>query len=335
VFYNNNRKANFLFLIPKKIFVQNLMFQKAIILSMITLGSSISKSQTTTSPVRDSSLIAFAADTQAPMWVETIWMKSHKNRTATKMMFSDVLHSNPSSFFILGDVVNLGYSNVQWKPMDKYLHNLRQNNVKVNAILGNHEVMGRAKKGQQKFQARFPEHVRTGYVEVVDSVAIILLNSNFNTLTESENKKQVSWYKTTLEKLDGDPSVQYIISSCHHSPFTNSKVVGPSTAVQEKFVQPFLQSKKAKLFLSGHCHAFEHYKVQGKDFLVIGGGGGLHQPLKTGGAQIDLASSYKPMFHYLTIRRKDEGLQVTSLKLKDDFSGFEEGLSFRIDGALK
>jgi hypothetical protein len=52
------------------------------------------------------------------------------------------------------------------------------------------------------------------------------------------------------------------------------------------------------LFLSGHCHGFEHYKIGGKDFMVIGGGGGLHQPLKQGeGCLPDLASDYKPLFH--------------------------------------
>ena len=296
---------------------------------MSTMSSFVSKSQPTASK-RDTAIIAFTSDTQAPMWVETLWLKANKNRTATKMVFDDVLNSSSSSLFILGDVVNLGYSNRQWKPMDKYIHNLREKGVKVDAILGNHEVMGRSKKGEEKFQLRFPDHVRTGYVQIVDSVAIVMLNSNFNKLTEAENSKQISWYKNTLEKLDADSSVQYIITGCHHSPFTNSKIVGPCTAVQEKFVPPFLQSKKSRLFLSGHCHGFEHYQVQGKDFLVIGGGGGLHQPLRKTGDHEDMAEAYKPMFHYLTVHRKADGLEVTSLQLKKDFSGFEEGLKLKI-----
>lgn len=306
------------------------MNQKAIILCMLTLSSYLSNSQASDNQ-RDPSVLAFASDTQAPMWVETLWLKAHKNRTATRMVFDDILNKNPSSLFLLGDVVNLGYSNRQWKPMDRYIQSLRDKNVKVNALLGNHEVMGRAKKGQQKFQLRFPNHVATGYVEIVDSVAVVMLNSNFNKLSVVENEKQLAWYKKTLNELDADSSVHYIITGCHHSPFTNSKIVGPSTAVQDKFVPPFLQSKKSKLFLSGHCHGFEHYKVEGKDFLVIGGGGGLHQPLKKSDEKnSDLAEAYKPLFHYLTVRRSDEGLQVNSLRLKPDFTGFEQGLSFEI-----
>jgi len=179
---------------------------------------------------------------------------------------------------------------------------------------------------------RFPDHVRTGYVEIIDSVAVVMLNSNFNKLTEAENARQIDWYKNTLQKLDADPSVQYIITGCHHSPFTNSKIVGPSTAVQEKFVPPFLHSKKSRLFLSGHCHGFEHYQVEGKDFFVIGGGGGLHQPLGKSIDHEDLAEGYKPMFHYLTVHRKADGLEVTSMGLKKDFSGFDEGLKVEIKG---
>jgi hypothetical protein len=320
------------------------MPQKLIVLSMFSLSSIFAKSQPLApkpearveqAPVASvaggSSVLAFASDTQAPMWVETIVLKANKNRTATKMVFNNILDAKPASLFLLGDVVNLGYSNRQWKPMDKYLDELRSNHISVNAILGNHEVMGRPKKGQEKFQERFPNHEKTGYVEVVDSVAVVLLNSNFNSLTLQENEKQVDWYKKTLNSLDEDSSIKFIITACHHSPFTNSKVVGQCTPVQQKFVPFYLASKKSRLFLSGHCHGFEHYQVKGKDFFVIGGGGGLHQPLRTGqGCLPDLAEDYKPQFHYLTVKRNEDELEVTSFELKNDFTGFEEGRKFRI-----
>jgi hypothetical protein len=174
--------------------------------------------------------------------------------------------------------------------------------------------------------------VRTGYVQVKDSVAIILLNSNFKKLSIGEDEQQTAWYKTTLESLDKDSSIQFIITACHHSPYTNSKIVGSSKDVQQRFVPEFLASKKSRLFLSGHCHGFEHYKMQGKDFMVIGGGGGLHQPLNQGeGCLPDLAADYKPLFHYLTVKRLAGQLQITSFQLKNDFSAFEKGLLITIN----
>src|SRR5437764_9908061 len=75
--------------------------------------------------------MVFAADTQAPMFVETLVLKPDHNRAATKMLFHDIGAQNPQHVFLLGDVVNLGYSSHQWKPMDKYLESLRDKNIKV------------------------------------------------------------------------------------------------------------------------------------------------------------------------------------------------------------
>jgi hypothetical protein len=202
--------------------------------------------------------------------------------------------------------------------------------------MGNHEVMGQAKKGQRKFQERFPNHVNTGYLTTVDSIAVVLLNSNFGTLTPAEEVKQVEWYKQTLKQLDADSSVQFIITGCHHSPYTNSKIVGSSIAVRQKFVAPFLKSPKSRLFLSGHSHNFEQFKVDGKDFLVIGGGGGLHQPLKKGDGIIpSLNAGYNPLFHYLSVRRNETGLQLTSHQLNPDFNSCSEGMVINIPGPGK
>lgn len=301
-------------------------------LSMISFKSQTALIQ---EPVYINTEIAFASDTQAPLWIEKILSKTNNNQTATKMIFTDIVERHPIALFLLGDVVSLGSSNRAWRNMDTYLVNCRNKCISVYSALGNHEVMGTGKmgrKGQKKFQLHFPEHSHTGFAEIIDSVAVILLNSNFSTLTKTEDEAQVDWYKDILKKFGRDPSVQYIITGCHHSPYSNSKTVGSSKAVQQKFVTPFMRSKKGSLFLSGHSHAFEHFKKDGKDFLVIGGGGGLHQPLNAGsGGLTDLSPEYKPMFHYLTARRENNHLLITSYKLKDDFTGFTPGLIMNIN----
>jgi hypothetical protein len=307
-----------------------MILKTAVLFLLVFVAASSLKAQPVNA-VNDSTEIAFASDTQAPMWVEKLWLKANNNRTATKMLFSDLARRRPGALFLLGDVVNLGYSNAQWRPMDRYLNNLREKGVAVHAILGNHEVMGRAVAGERKFQERFPDHVRTGYVQVVDSVAVVLLNSNFKSLTEEEDKTQLEWYTNTLKSLDEDPAVQYIVVGCHHSPYTNSKIVGVSHPVQQRFVPAFLQTAKCRLFLSGHSHNYEHFHISGKDFMVIGGGGGIHQPLRTNTeAMNDEAQDYKPAFHYLTIKREKDHLVVTSHELTGDFSVFNDGRSVAI-----
>lgn len=274
----------------------------------------------------------FISDTQQPMWIEKIRLPENRNTLATSMIFHNILQAKPSTLYMLGDVVALGFSNGKWRKVDAFLDSCKMDGTKVYGLLGNHDVMGRRKKGERNFQKRFPIHVRTGYVTATDSVAVILLNSNFTKLKETDRRTQLNWYQNTLDSLDLDHSIKAIIVTCHHAPYTNSTVVAPSVDVQQYFVLPFIKSRKAKLFITGHSHALEHFNVNGKDFLVIGGGGGLHQPLKpkTNGPH-DLAADYKPMFHYISIKRLFNVLTVTSVFVKTDFSGLKAGYGFNID----
>ncbi len=276
----------------------------------------------------------FVSDTQQPMFVEKLWLKPNHNKEATAGIFASILQQKPESLYMLGDVVGLGASNRKWKKVDAFLNACRGEGTNVCAVLGNHEVMGMKKKGEANFQKRFPMNVRTGYVSVTDSVAVVLLNSNFNKISAEENQLQRDWYHNTMLQLDAADSIKAIIVCCHHAPFTNSKVVKCSGKVQEYFVQDFIQSKKAQLFITGHAHAFEHFKMQGKDFLVIGGGGGLHQPLNENDKALpDLAKEYKPAFHYLSVKREADKLFITSHPINHDFTGFDLGYHFNTGAA--
>ena len=276
-------------------------------------------------------VMAFVSDTQAPMFVEKLWLRAFKNRLATRLLFEDIRDKKPRQLFLLGDIVNLGYSSRQWKPIDGYLKNIQEAGIGMHAIMGNHEVMGQPKKGEAMFQQRFPGHSRTGYSIVDNGMAVVLLNSNFGQLSAAEEKKQVAWLQRSLEEFDADPSIQFVITCCHHSPFTNSRIVKSSVEVQRKFLPHFFAAKKTQLVLSGHCHAFEHFLVENKDFMVIGGGGGLRQPLRSGiGSLSDLAEEYKPMFHYVLLYPAGDHLKLSSWHINKEFTAFEPGLQFDV-----
>lgn len=275
-------------------------------------------------------ILAFTSDTQQPMTIEKIFLKSDHNEKATKMIFEDVTALKPAGMFILGDVVSVGYKNRKWKSVDKYIAELKKDSIPVYATLGNHEVMFIASKGIKQFRSRFPMFKPEGYMVVIDSVAVVLLNSNFDKMKTAEIKAQDTWYTETLNKLDADPAIRAVIVGCHHSPYTNSTIVKPSLQVQLKFVKQFIASKKATLFLSGHSHNFERFKVQDKDFLVIGGGGGLHQPLNSTFVTPDIEPNYKPSFHYLQVAREGSKLNILSRQLKTDFTSFTDGITFKV-----
>lgn len=275
--------------------------------------------------------IDFISDTQQPLAVEKIRLRPNHNIKATSLLLADVLKQRPRAIYLLGDVVAIGSSNRKWRAMDLFIDSCRKTNITVNGLLGNHDLLWSRRKGELNFQQRFPDNVDIGYVSIIDSMAIVLLNSNFKKLTAVEIDKQEQWYTATLNNLDSTPSIKVIIVSCHHAPYSNSLIVHSSADVQRYFVPAFMRTAKCQLFITGHAHAFEHFKQAGKNFLVIGGGGGLHHPLDTSAKRIpDIAFGYKPMFHYLSIQRKGEKLLVTSRFLKPDFSGVERGYLFEL-----
>lgn len=275
--------------------------------------------------------ILFLSDTQAPMWVEKLVLRTHQNTKATQAIFAEILRIKPAVLYWLGDIVSLGYRNNKWRIIDQFLLKCTEVRTAVYAIMGNHDVMGRPRKGARNFQQRFPEHSPTGYVKTTDDIAVVMLNSNFSILSAADLVKQQTWYQQMLIDLDADPEIKVVIVTCHHAPYSNSKLVGSSKLVQQRFVPPYVKSQKARLFITGHSHAFERYEFDGKTFLIIGGGGGLRQPLNTSPSRLpDLALDYKPMFHYLAVHREGEGLSLTSYCLKKDFSGFSEGYHFEI-----
>ena len=273
--------------------------------------------------------IDFVSDTQQPMGIEKIYLKPTQNTRATAMIFDAILHDKPAALFMLGDIVALGYKNRKWHEVDQFLDSARKHGTGAYALLGNHDVMIRDRKGESNFHKRFPEHIRTGYVQLVDSLAIVLLNSNFSKLSAVETALQSEWYLKTLDLLNKDPAIKAIIVTCHHPVFTNSNLVKPSEGVRLQFLPAFFATAKCRLFITGHAHAFEHFHYKDKDFLVIGGGGGLHQPLtKKANMPDDIAAAYKPLFHYLQLKRYGELIQLVSFRLTDDFSGFKAGYQF-------
>lgn len=279
----------------------------------------------------DPAVLLFASDTQKPMHVEELYIRPDRNELATHALFTDMLDQRASDLFLLGDIVNLGYKQKRWTFIDSALALARERGFNVYAVLGNHELMGLAAKGARRFQQRFPEHIPTGYTVRKDSIAVILVNSNFNKLSAAERERQDAWYANALAAADNAPDVRAVIVCCHHSPYSDSKLVGSSPMVQQHFVAPFLKARKTAAFISGHAHLFQHFQVGKKDFFVIGGGGGLHHPLrKSPGPEVCLEPDYSPLYHYLTVQLCGDALQVVSRAINDDFTGFRDGCDFRI-----
>lgn len=271
--------------------------------------------------------ILFVSDTQQPLWVETFRLRDTGNEQATRLIYSAIASDTAAAMlFHLGDITTIGMFDAYWKPFDDFQSRLR---IPIHPVLGNHDYFFNARLALSHFQKRFPGFTSTTwYTTVVNHVAVIALNSNESQLTAEEKVVQRRWYHEQLWNLNADSSISAVIVVCHHSPFTNSTIVPPNTFVQHEFVTPFMMYDKCKIFISGHAHAYEHFQKDGKEFLVIGGGGGLLHPLLTGGEERfhDLFSQTMTprFFHYGECEIRKDSLRFVVKKLRDDHLGFDD-----------
>jgi hypothetical protein len=279
--------------------------------------------------------VGFISDTQSPLWFEAIPLKADDNEEATQILLGTIARdTSMTAVFHLGDMVALGSFRSYWEQFDANTFSLRVSGIPIFPVFGNHEYMPFAADGRMEVLLRFPQLDSSRYMRRVGEMAVLLLNSNYSQLGDSGTARQKQWYLQELERLDADSTVALTVVSLHHSPFTNSKVVNPSEEVQRDIVPGFLQSEKGRLFISGHAHAFEHFRREGKDFLVIGGGGGLLQPLRRGAEEKypDLypQKSERSFFHYLRCAVRGDSLVAQMLRLSDDRAGLDTAYTISI-----
>lgn len=263
----------------------------------------------------EGSSISVISDTQSPLWFEQLWIRSDDNEEATQaLMQSIAADTSCTALFHLGDITGLGSFPSFWSNFDEKSAPIRQQQIPIYPAFGNHEYLPFAETGIENFVQRFPFASPSWYLKRIGSIAFILLNSNFSRLSDDELAHQQQWYTQTLRSLDADSTVLFTIVGCHHSPYTNSTIIDPSDDVRRWFVPPFKRSRKGILFLSGHSHASEYFRFDRKNYLVLGGGGGLLHPLLLGENERwhdeFRHESDRSFFHYVTIDQTKERLSV-------------------------
>jgi hypothetical protein len=219
-----------------------------------------------------SSSFIIAGDLQLQSPILEFWREN--NRDAVGAICDKIASLHPGFLLVLGDLTFDGASEKLWRTFDAYAKRIRDSTIRIYPMLGNHEYFSNKRKMYYQYALRFP-HIndQLWYVIKWHDVAIIALNSNFSKLSKKERRLQDEWYGKALHLLDSDKSVASIIVACHHPPYTNSTLVSDDQTVQEHFALPFKQSPKSVLFITGHCHSYEHFVIDRKNFIVSGGGG--------------------------------------------------------------
>lgn len=259
-------------------------------------------------------------DTQATSHWE-FWRE--RNDWQRKRIIDEIARREPAFVVHLGDLTTRGSSDKHWREHDEFRMTFREKRIPYFPILGNHEFYGNDKKALDSYFGRFAYlERRRWYSFVWKNVGLILLDSNFSTLNAEQRQEQERWYRSELERFDRNGGIDYILVFCHEPPFTNSRVVGPSEKSKFYFADPFLRFGKALLFFSGHSHTYERFEVEGKFFIVSGGGGGPRHkvsinPMKR--AYTDLYPGPElRFFHFCEIEIGEMALHFRVVRLEAD-----------------
>ena len=276
--------------------------------------------------------IVFLSDSQEPLWVEKLFIRCSNNSEAADAIFNAIKKDEKvKAVFHMGDLTALGSLNSEWNKIDLFTAGLKKSNISFYPVMGNHEYFIFSESGKSKFVNRFGAKASEWYCVNIGNTAVIMLNSNFSKLKNSEIIKQDDWYRNKLNELNNDKNIKSVIVCLHHSPYTFSKIVDPSLEVRDHFVNQFINSPKCRVFISGHAHLSEHFKIHNKDFIVAGGGGGaLHGVLPKEKQKLDKGDSLifnnnsRGIFHFVECEENSGNLKFTVKKLNDDLKTFTD-----------
>lgn len=259
--------------------------------------------------------IAFIGDTQRTGHIEFFRRDYEQDRQAIARQLAN---DDIDALVILGDLTFWGVLPSDWSYFDALMKPIRAKNIPMYPVMGNHEYFVNGASSLKHITSRFVGYSKTWYSAVVDSVGIIVLNSNHSRIGNESVNEQYRWFKKTIADWEKDPAIRFVVVSGHHPPYTNSTIVDPDTVLSRYFVPVFTKASKTAFWFSGHCHGYERFSVQGKTFIVSGGGGGPLQSV-TCGADRKFADEYngdvhRP-FHYCVLERSGEILTLRMIPL--------------------
>jgi hypothetical protein len=274
--------------------------------------------------------VIVVGDTQETSWLEVIL---EQNRKLRPTLLSEIARRGPDAVLHLGDLVTWGASGRHWARLDAELEPLRASGTPLLPVVGNHDRWPRQRAAEERLAERFQVLATTTWYSFrVQGVAFVALDSNFAPLGRDRNAAQLEWLDHTLAELEADPGVRAIIGYWHHAAWTNSRLVRPSSGVQELFLPRFAQASKAVAIFSGHCHGYERFEDRGLTLIVSGGGGGPRHRLAIDKRRRDLFRGDAVRFlHFCELELGPE-LVVRVVRFRPDL-GFDVAETFALGSA--
>ena len=243
-------------------------------------------------------------DTQRVLPIERLVLHRETNDAGRSAIAKALLSVNCDAIVHLGDLLGAVGSEKDWARFDRDYPPEVLSEKPFHVCRGNHDCGGFWMGSPREYNRRYPETLAQLREVDVGCVRLILLDTNIRALSSAQWHPQVQAFQTALGKAGSDPAIRHVLVCGHHPPFSNGRWHPPSQAVFEAFVTPFLTSTKSRAFFSGHVHGYERFAIQGRAFVVSGGGGGprfphLHGSQQRRATEIDLADPHP--LHYVDL----------------------------------
>jgi acid phosphatase type 7 len=225
-----------------------------------------------------------------------IYGDSRTNERIHKKIVHNILNLNPVAVFNTGDLVFCSNSSKDWQAFLDATAELRSKS-QYYPIIGNHE------KNSNEYHTIFnlPNN-DDWYSENISGIDFIVLNSNKNIKTGSEQYNWLEQQLSTIQKTNN-----YTIVLFHHPPFSSgTHRKDPKKA--RKYLVPLFEKYGVEAVFSGHVHMYERLLVNGVYYFVTGGGGA---PLHNVGDKSQYSQKILKTYHFCNLSIANDQLHVT------------------------
>jgi Icc-related predicted phosphoesterase len=264
--------------------------------------------------------LAVLGDTQRTSWQECFLRGRRINDREQEALMRSLAAEQAGALVIVGDMVYQASDPQHWTFFDMLMDPIREKNIPVLALMGNHEYYGGNRDARFLVNQHFPRLKSNEYYgEQYGRLGLVFLNSNREELDDGVWADQLQWYRKRLGELDGDEKIHGVIVFLHHPPFTLSEVAKKDRKLAEDFVEDFSAARKTLAMVSGHAHGYECTCRSGKYFIITAGGGGPLQKREGTALCLDCdatrptssgESDSSDFFNYLLIGQDDEGIRI-------------------------
>ena len=180
----------------------------------------------------------------------------------TKKMLETISSKAYNSFFLLGDIVEFGFSFEQWIEAWEILAS-KENTVPFRPLIGNHDILFGGNKLFEKLMGK--DYFRVDF----ENVHFISLNLPWG--IEDFTTKQKQWLENTLKSIpDDDWTIVLTHAFLYASGYNYRGVLwGDNKNAIDELV-PLFEETGVDMVFSGHNHQMEHITQNGIEYFITG-----------------------------------------------------------------